>query len=57
MSDKKGSISEQFSGNAISSTMVFSMFVMIFFMVVDRYFYSSAKDMQRKSYDRKLGTD
>lgn len=37
--------------------MVLSMLVMIFIMVVDRYFYSSQSFFSRKDVAKKLNTD
>jgi len=57
MQGEYDTVSEQFSGNAISGTMVLSMMSMMILMVIDRYFYAQAKEMQRKATDERLGTD
>lgn len=51
------SVADQFSGNAISGTMVLSMMAMMVLMVIDRYFYSAAKEQQRKDLESRLHTD
>ena len=38
------SVAEQFSGNAISGTMVISMMAMMGIMLIDRLFYAGAKE-------------
>jgi len=40
MQGEYDTVSEQFSGNAISGCMVLSMMAMMILMVIDRYFYA-----------------